>query len=433
MDCFSMILKSISDNIMMFSQIFIMSAITGKQYIKLRVIISTLLVILSDFAFELLFYEIILPVQYIFLVINSIKMCLLTLYVLNICALRHILAATIIQFSCSVINSGINSVITLSDDINQLHFRSLSLAVIRFCIFFVSVTVKMQTKNNIKNDRSYIIPLHIYILILADIFIENGLIEVINYQSMNTESKTLTVKVLSLLLIICTSVLIISLAINVIYRRYYISLNDILEDQVKNQLSHYKKMDRINTEIRKFRHDYTNHISCLLNMIKGKRYEEAEQYIINMSGKLPAENLVFKTGNYVADAILTDKQDEADDNITIQFDGCIISEINSTDLCIILSNAVDNAVEACREIPGKKIISVYGNYQQGYFVLIIKNPTINTFSQTDQLPPTSKEDNTHHGFGLSNIKYTVEKYNGKMDISVENGLFVLSIAFSPVK
>lgn len=128
---------------------------------------------------------------------------------------------------------------------------------------------------------------------------------------------------------------------------------------------------------------------------------------------------------------MTDKQDEAGSSINIQFEGCIPSEINSTDLCIILSNALDNAIEAVRNIPGENTVHVRGNYQQGYFVLIIKNPTVNTFSETNELPSTSKGDTVHHGFGLSNIKHTVEKYNGKMNISVIDNTFVLSVTFDP--
>ena len=64
-------------------------------------------------------------------------------------------------------------------------------------------------------------------------------------------------------------------------------------------------------------------------------------------------------------------------------------------------------------------------------MLIIKNPTVNTFSETNELPSTSKGGTVHHGFGLSNIKHTVEKYNGKMNISVIDNTFVLSVAFDP--
>lgn len=415
----------------MYAQIIILSVITGKKPLRSRIVASSASIILLNAFFETFFFKSALIIQYIALIINSIKICLLTLFILRTQCLRHILILLIIQFSCYALDAGIYSIIPFNASVNTLYFRLLMLITIRSCLLIISLILKKYINPVIADDKSKVIPTYIYVLIIFDVFIENGLVEGQNYETSNISLQADTVKKLLFLLILFTSAIIISLIVNVAYKRYYVMLNGILEEQVQNQLKHYIKMDKINTEIRQFKHDYNNHISCLLSMIKARRYEESEKYIINMSGRLPAENLIFKTGNYISDAILTEKQEEAGKNITIQFDGCIIPEINSTDLCIIMSNALDNAIEACVNIPGEKIVSVYGNYQQGFFVLIIKNPTVNNLPDTEKLPPTSKEDNTHHGFGLSNIKYTVQKYNGKTDISVKDGIFTLSITFDP--
>lgn len=432
MDIYTGIISALSDIVLMYAQINILSVISGKQPLKHRIIFATINSLIISILFELFFYKS-LPLQQIVLtLIISIENCILVLYSLKTYKLRHILILLIIQFTCYVTSSGIYATIPVNRKTKKiLWYRAIILLIIRFCLLTLSLFLKRRHKNQMTNDTSTAIPIQTYILIILDFFIEDGLIEVVNYQTKDLELKNQMIKILLLILIFCTSAIIISLVINVAYKRYYIMLNNILEDQVQKQLKHYKKMDKINTEIRQFRHDYTNHINCLMNMIKAQRFEEAESYIINMSGKLPTENLIFKTGNYIADAILTDKQDEAGNNITIQFDGCILPEINNTDLCIILSNALDNAIEACRNIPGQKTISVFGNYQQSYFILIIKNPTVNTLPNTEDLPTTSKEDNIHHGFGLSNIKYAVEKYNGKMNISIIDNTFVLSVTFNP--
>ena len=432
MDFYTVIISSLSDMALLYAQINILSVISGKQLIKHRLISTTILSLVISTFFQLIFFKTATSLQVFLTIIISIENCILVLYSLKTYKIRHILIALIIKFLCYVTSSGIYSVVpTAIKAQNILFYRSIILFIIRMCVFTFSLFLKPRQKNQISNDKTTVIPIQTYILIIIDLFIEDGLIEVINYKTLNSELKKQMIKVLLLILILCTSGIIISLVINVAYKRYYAMQSNILEGQVKNQLNHYKKMDKINSEIRQFRHDYTNHISCLLNIIKSKRYEEAENYIINMSGKMPSENIIFRTGNYVADAILTDKQDEAGSNINIQFEGCIPSEINSTDLCIILSNALDNAIEAVRNIPGENTVHVHGNYQQGYFVLIIKNPTVNTFSETNELPSTSKGDTVHHGFGLSNIKHTVEKYNGKMNISVIDNTFVLSVAFDP--
>lgn len=264
-------------------------------------------------------------------------------------------------------------------------------------------------------------------------FIGNGLIEILTYHTSKTELKIHAAQILSLLLVLCVSVLILSLIVNVAYKGYYGTLNKFLENQVELQLCHYEKLEKINMEIRRFRHDYTNHMNCLGAMLKSERYTEAADYIENISGKLPSGEFLFKTGNYIADAILTDKQEKAAaQNISIKFDGYITDKISNTDLCIILSNALDNAIEACEKDDGEKEISVYGNFQQGYFVLIIKNPTQNTLTVNGELPATSKDDKVYHGFGLSNIRFVVNKYNGTMKIFSENNFFILSLTFNNI-
>lgn len=83
--------------------------------------------------------------------------------------------------------------------------------------------------------------------------------------------------------------------------------------------------------------------------------------------------------------------------------------------------------QACRALSGSKVISVYGNYQQGIFVLIIKNPTVLERCEKDFFPETSKSDKSSHGFGFSNMQYIVNKYDGSMHTLLENGVFTLSI------
>ena len=130
---------------------------------------------------------------------------------------------------------------------------------------------------------------------------------------------------------------------------------------------------------------------------------------------MPFGGFLFRTGNYISDAILTEaRENSAPENILIDFEGCIPRDIDSADLCVVLSNALRNAVEACRALSGTKNISVYGNYQQGIF-------------EKDFFPKTSKPDKLSHGFGFSNMQHIVNKYNGTMHTLLEDGFFTLSI------
>jgi len=118
------------------------------------------------------------------------------------------------------------------------------------------------------------------------------------------------------------------------------------------------------------------------------------------------------------------------DDIEIVFNGTIPTFINNTDLCIILSNALDNAIEACRAYKGDRKITVFGGYRHGYFILTVKNPTVNRIADDSALPATTKADKLQHGFGLVNINAVVEKYDGAMRTECKDGQFVLSLTFN---
>lgn len=304
-------------------------------------------------------------------------------------------------------------------------FNILFLLVIRIIILFI---IYIAVKNTYHEDL-YIfiefIPNKIYVFILFLLFLLSGIIQTINYDSSNISLKLLIIPIFE----ICLIIIIISLMINVISKKYQSDINAALEKQIATQLYHYEQLEKINSEIRKFKHDYINHVKCMDSMIANKEYEDLSKYFCRISNSFPITSFLFETGNYIADAILTEKQVNSPDNISIEFNGVMPKSIDNTDLCIILSNALDNAVEACCMCDeNKKIISVYSGLKHGYFVLKIANPTINV--NADGSFATTKFDKTNHGFGLTNIKRTVKKYDGYINTRCENNIFTLKITFS---
>lgn len=427
-----MILSAASDNIMLLAQVFLMSAITGHRISGSRTAASSLIVIMFNVIYEAVCFDSITTLRYAMALIRIVYLCLLSLYILKIHCIRHILLLLIIQFICSVTGSEISSVLQFNDEMIPKSYHLISLSAVSLILLIIAVIINKKTDHDTAVDKSAVIPDFIYILIIIVIFIEDGIIECLNFPSYHNDAKIRIITFLLIPLVIFTTALIISLSVNTVHKSHYLMLNHILENQVKCQLAHYEKMEQVNREIRRFRHDYNNHINCIVSMIKNNRNEEVLSHINDMSGKLPSDRFTIKTGNYIADAILSDKQAEAETHDTrITFEGCIISEINSTDLCIILSNALDNAIEACSDIPGDKKISVFGGYQHSCFVLIVKNPARIEWESSRGLPPSSKKDSTDHGLGLSNISSAVRKYNGTMNISAENGVFVLGVSFDP--
>ncbi len=223
-------------------------------------------------------------------------------------------------------------------------------------------------------------------------------------------------------------VMIIWFVFSSISKQYYESISKVMEKQVDKQVSYYQKINKLSEDVREFRHDYKNHMICLQALLEGKEYADALEYVRDITRQDIIESNKFFSGNQIADAILSDKEELAKQSgCKIEFDGFISDEIPASDLCIILSNALDNAIEACARFTSNepKIITVKCDILQGVQLMRITNPNDNNRSTTE----TSKEDKENHGFGLYNIRRTVEKHNGQMSIPSQTPLFILDLEF----
>lgn len=366
--------------------------------------------------------------QYILIAFNFSKFFVSASFTFQKISFKIICISLIVQFASSTLASSIQSAITSiisSLPTNFVH-ATILLAINSFILCIILYLYKH--KNNKYINIISVIPKHIFILIFLCFFLTNGLIETINYESSNIETKLLIIKAISLVLVVLVTTTLVSLILNVISKKYYSDINKMLENQVKVQIKHYELRERLNDEIRSFRHDYINHMGCIQSLLDSGKYNDASDYISNMTSKIPDLSFIYNTGNYIADAILTDKQETAGNDIEILFEGIVPLSINNTDLCIVLSNALDNAIEASRKCNSKCLINVYSSVAHGYFVLSVSNPTILALENTDKLPLTTKQDLIHHGFGLSNIKRIAEKYSGLMKIDCSDGVFYLKIS-----
>ena len=175
-------------------------------------------------------------------------------------------------------------------------------------------------------------------------------------------------------------------------------------------------------ELRRFRHDYKNHMMVVQTLLESGRIDEARQYLAAMQEPVRDALQKIRTGNFVADTILNHKaQTAAEAQATLRFVGKIPADgIRSEDVCTIFSNLLDNAVEACRAAGGERSIFVEAKTAQGSFLLSISNPTQNL---KDGSHGTNKPDRRNHGFGLKNVERAVKKYNGTLQTSVSDGVF----------
>lgn len=177
-------------------------------------------------------------------------------------------------------------------------------------------------------------------------------------------------------------------------------------------------------EMRRFRHDYKNHMAVVRALLDSGRTDEAEKYLADVTKT--ADSIVSdrSTGNFVADTILNSKRREAAQyGIVLDFDGSIPENgIANEDLCTVLSNLVDNAVEYCRTFDSGTRIDVTSVRRGSELLLSVENP-VRADVNTSSVKSTSKADKRSHGFGIKNVERTAKKYDGAVTFECRDGVF----------
>lgn len=218
---------------------------------------------------------------------------------------------------------------------------------------------------------------------------------------------------------------------------YIFGMDKIYLEQQKSsryhaQITAYKMLEEQYGHLERLRHDMKNHIIALSGLLENKDFGKVDEYLRNMerSGDLKSGEEI--TGNTAVDAILSHKRKQAEEKkiaweCSVQIPGtCCINEF---DLCVLFGNVLDNAIEACENLPpnsGKdRYIDIQAGTVKKCFLLEVKNPTDATDVQT--VKTTSKNTPGKHGIGLLNVGDVAESYNGVTDISVKDGIFTISI------
>lgn len=301
--------------------------------------------------------------------------------------------------------------------------------VILTAINIILIWVFCSCRQKIYSSAHFIadvLPKNLYALILFAMFSLCGLTTLNNYPTEYIRKKQDIMNFIFIILTFIVVYIILSLLVNVILKQRFSSTSEMLKNQVEIQLRHYDKLERLNNEMQSFRHDYVNHLRSLQSLIQMNDNNGASEYIENLLDEKRSHHTMFYTGNRLADAILTDKSDNLPDGFTIDYQGKIPQALDNVHLCVILTNVLDNAIEACRQLSSAGTISITAQEKQGYFVMTVTNPTADTLSFSD-IPLTSKSDTENHGMGLTNIHNAVKAYDGQMRVNCENNVFEISI------
>lgn len=199
--------------------------------------------------------------------------------------------------------------------------------------------------------------------------------------------------------------------------------------------THYQEVENMYRQIRGWRHDYRNHIQMMKVLAENGDLDGIKAYLDELDTDLNTVDTVVKTGNAMADAILNSKISLARSrNIATQVDAHIPVKLSMSelDLCVILGNLFDNAIEASLALPeDQRMIRVYMDMKGTQLYLSFTNRTAGK-----KLPKVGKIFKTtkgaDHGFGLVRIDNIIERLDGYLSRNSEDGAFTTELLIPQV-
>lgn len=194
--------------------------------------------------------------------------------------------------------------------------------------------------------------------------------------------------------------------------------------------THYAEVENMYNQTRGWRHDYRNHIQVLKNYAELGDLEAVKSYLDGLEEDLSTVDLALKTGNRMTDIILNSKislarsreiQVRADAHVPVSL------SISGVDLCIVLGNLFDNAIEACMQLPREeRMIRIYMEMKNTQLYISLTNTT----AQKKQRRENGRYASTKghgRGYGLVRIDTIIERYQGYIRRGSEDGAFTTEV------
>ena len=198
---------------------------------------------------------------------------------------------------------------------------------------------------------------------------------------------------------------------------------------------HHQEVETMYKQIRGWRHDYRNHIQTLKVLVENGNIEEVKEYLDKLDKDLNTIDTVIKTGNAMADAILNSKISLAkskDIKVIVDAHIPVKLKMSELDLCVIIGNLFDNAIEASLALPeNERVIRVYMDMKNTQLYISFTNFTATKkMKKINNIYKSTKNEN--HGLGLIQIDKIVSRLDGYLSRNSEDNAFTTEILIPQV-
>lgn len=359
---------------------------------------------------------------------------IISLYICNKRYIQGILAASLYEVVLIVVNSVLVLVMSmLIKDYDKLMQGSVTASrlitlilskVILFAVLMLVLSVfpYKEEKSNVRRGNGILTFLFTLITIigLGAVMYLTSMPEAVNWQA---------------------PMLIITVAFLLVNLMLYILINQILrlqqnnfelklmQEKIRYEEQQHGEMMETWERIRGLRHDMKNHLLTIDGFVEQGETEQCRAYLHDLLPQLEKGGRIISSDNPTLDYLINTKLGGLKETRII-VSGSIgsLSDIKDTDLCCILGNILDNAVEAIGQVPqDEKRIELLFSKQNDNRIIICRNTVSKSVLTNNKDLKTTKKDPSAHGIGHKIVESIVAGYHGSVDYFEEDDMFGVQV------
>ena len=207
--------------------------------------------------------------------------------------------------------------------------------------------------------------------------------------------------------------------------------NEQLEYERSTQYRYYEKINELQHEIMKYRHDFNNVLTTAMNLYTyPDTAEKGKEMLDELSRKNQSNKMPFYCANNIVNAILWDKSNTAEESgVILNCDASLSNDIpiDDVDLCCLIVNMLDNAIRGAKAAESDKSIGIKIKEENGRIYISVSNyADMPDFESTEKLPSTKA--NKNHGYGTEIIRSIVQKYDGDVLFTCKDRKFSTALS-----
>lgn len=221
---------------------------------------------------------------------------------------------------------------------------------------------------------------------------------------------------------------------DILQREQKIREAQLYKEQVKNETAWYYSASENLEKQRQRNHEYKNHIACISALVKGREYQDLDEYLRKLDDEMSQRMDIVDTNNVIVNAILNTKYQEIREKgivLVLRINDLSSMWLEDKDIVVLLTNMLSNAIEACELCKGRKVIKLKAVIEDQQLIIACRNTISRIPIMEEHFFMTTKEDVLQeHGFGIKNMIEVIEKYDGQYVIDYGDMEFYFSIIFS---